>query len=57
MAGGSRVLAIDPGKIIYEDPFQIGVIPYKRELPTPLPEGVVLGQTSAGSKCLFGQAL
>ncbi|GAB3550666.1 hypothetical protein GCM10027404_18320 [Arthrobacter tumbae] len=43
----------DPGRIVYEDSFQIGVIPYSRESPTPLPEGVVLGPTRAGSKRSF----
>ncbi|WP_157359165.1 hypothetical protein [Arthrobacter sp. Soil782] len=43
----------DPGRIVYEDPFQVGVVPYSRESPTPLPEGVVLGPTSAGSKRSF----
>ncbi len=42
--------SLDPGKIIYEDGFQVGIVPYKRKLPTPLPKGVTLGPTTAGSK-------
>ncbi len=40
----------DPGRIIYDDEFQVGVIPYARQDPTPLPAGVVLGPTRSGSK-------
>lgn len=40
----------DPGTIVYEDPFQVGVVPYRRHEPTPLPQDVVLGPTTAGSK-------
>ncbi|MFI6826740.1 HAD family hydrolase [Kribbella sp. NPDC050241] len=39
-----------PGEVIYEDAYQIGVIPAERGEPTPLPEGLVLAPTSAGSK-------
>ena len=39
-----------PGEIIYEDDFQVGVVPRVRHNPTPMPEDVVLGPTTAGSK-------
>jgi hypothetical protein len=45
----------DPGAVIYEDQFQVGVIPYQRFEPTPVPEGVVLGPTAAGSKRHLGK--
>jgi hypothetical protein len=44
------VTSSDPGRVIYEDRWQVGVIPYQRGEPTPLPAGVVLGPTTAGSK-------
>ena len=52
----SEVASVDPGTIIYEDDFQVGVIPYQRTEPTPLPEGLVLGPTTAGSKRHLGKA-
>lgn len=45
----------DPGTVVYEDRFQIGVIPYERFDPTPLPAGVVLGPTTPGSKRHLGK--
>jgi 8-oxo-dGTP pyrophosphatase MutT (NUDIX family) len=45
----------DPGTIIYEDRFQVGVIPHERFAPTPMPEGVVLGPSTAGSKRHLGK--
>jgi hypothetical protein len=45
----------DPGTIIYEDRFQVGVIPYQRFDPTPMPQGIVLGPTTAGSKRHLGK--
>jgi hypothetical protein len=45
----------DPGKIIYEDQFQVGVIPYQRFDPTPIPRDVILGPTTAGSKRHLGK--
>lgn len=39
-----------PGRIVYEDDFQVGVIPARRRAPDPLPAGTVLGPTSPGSK-------
>lgn len=42
-----------PGEQIYEDDFQVGIIPAERNEQTPMPEGVVLGPTSAGSKRQF----
>lgn len=45
----------DPGTIVYEDAFQVGVIPYQRFDPTPMPKGIVLGPSSAGSKRHFGK--
>lgn len=47
--------ADDPGEHIYEDEFQVGIIPRERHEPTPMPEGLVLGATSAGSKREFTQ--
>lgn len=37
-----RVTSADPGARIYEDDFQIGVIPHERGEASPLPAGVVL---------------
>jgi hypothetical protein len=48
--------SLDPGTVIYEDVFQIGVIPYERYEPTPMPEMTVLGPTTAGSKRHLGRA-
>jgi hypothetical protein len=45
----------DPGTIIYEDRFQVGAIPYQRFEPTPLPQGILLGPTTAGSKRHMGK--
>lgn len=45
----------DPDTIIYEDPFQVGAVPYQRLLLTPLPRDVVLGPTTAGSKRHLGK--
>ncbi len=45
----------DPGTVVYEDAFQVGVIPYARSEPTPMPAGVVLGPTTAGSKRHLGK--
>lgn len=44
-----------PGTIVYEDEFQIGVIPYVRHEPSPLPAGLVLGPTTPASKRKFGK--
>ena len=40
----------DPGAIIYEDCFQVGVVPRARKPVTPRPPGLVLGPTTSGSK-------
>ncbi len=40
----------DPGEIVYEDCYQVGVVPHARQEQTPIPADVVLGPTSAGSK-------
>ena len=45
----------DPGTVIYEDAFQVGVIPYERHDPSRMPPGLVLGATSPGSKRLLGK--
>jgi hypothetical protein len=45
----------DPGTIIYEDEFQVGVIPYQRFEPTAMPRDMVLGPTTAGSKRHLGK--
>jgi hypothetical protein len=47
--------AIDPGAVIYEDEFQVGVIPYARSHPSPAPPDLVLGPTTAGSKRHLGR--
>jgi hypothetical protein len=49
------VESLDPGRIIYEDDFQIGVVPYRRRHPTPMPDGLVLGPTTADSKRHLGK--
>lgn len=51
------VFSNDPGEVVYEDEFQIGVVPLVRGEMTPMPEGLALGPTSAGSirKFLQGQ--
>ena len=55
--GVSWVLAetSDPGTVIYEDKFQVGVIPPRRFAPTPMPSGGALGPTTAGSKRHLGK--
>lgn len=45
----------DPGEKIYEDDYQIGIIPRERAEPSAMPESVKLGPTSAGSKRQFAQ--
>lgn len=40
----------DPGEVVYDDDFQIGVIPPVRGERTPMPDGVVHSPTTAGSK-------
>lgn len=42
----------DPGRIVYEDDHQVGVVPCVRRPvdPLPFPPGTVLGPTTAGSK-------
>jgi hypothetical protein len=45
----------EPGETIYEDAFQVGVIPRVRREPTPMPAGLVLGPTSPGSKREFAR--
>jgi hypothetical protein len=45
----------DPGTLVYEDEFQVGVIPYERREPTPLAPGVLLGATTAASKRHLGR--
>ena len=45
----------DPGDVIYEDEFQVGVIPYTRSHPSPAPPDLGLGPTPAGSKRHLGK--
>jgi HAD superfamily hydrolase (TIGR01509 family) len=40
----------DPGTVVYEDEYQVGVVPYVRGEPDPPPEGAALRPTTAGSK-------
>lgn len=49
------VFTEEPGEQIYEDEFQVGVIPPERHAQSVMPEGLVLGATSAGSKRQFAQ--
>lgn len=44
------VAASDPGELIYEDEYQVGVISRIRKPVPPLPPGVILGPTTSGSK-------
>lgn len=44
----------DPGEIVYEDEFQVAIIPPIRGVASPMPESVTLGPTSGGSKQSFG---
>jgi HAD superfamily hydrolase (TIGR01509 family) len=44
------VRSADPGDVVYEDDFQVGVVPRERGEPTPLPDGVVRSPTTSGSK-------
>jgi hypothetical protein len=52
----TEVASVDPGTIVYEDVFQVGVIPHQRAQPTPMPKGLLLGPTTAGSKRHLGKA-
>lgn len=45
----------DPGTVVYEDEFQVGVIPHQRFEASPVPSGVVLGPTTPGSKRHLGK--
>lgn len=45
-----QVWSNNPGQLVYADEFQVGVIPQVRHDPTPMPEGLTLGPTAAGSK-------
>lgn len=51
------VTSDDPGRIIYLDHWQVGVIPYERSAPTPLDPSVTFTETSAGSKRAFARSL
>lgn len=44
-----------PGRIVYEDQWQVGVIPNDRLEPTAAPAGLVMGPTWAGSKRVFAR--
>ena len=44
------VCSDDPGRVIYEDEFQVGVIPRSRKEQTPMPADLVFGPTTAASK-------
>lgn len=41
------IRSADPGEIVYEDPYQVGVVPRVRHEQTPLPDGLDLGPTYA----------
>lgn len=40
----------DPGEIVYEDDYQVGVIPTSRKPQTKMSDAATLGPTTAGSK-------
>lgn len=44
----------DPGEVVYEDDFQVGVVPPVRGEPSPMPDGIMLGPTTSGSKQSLG---
>lgn len=50
------VTSSDPGRIIYSDRWQVGVVPYERSTPTPLDPSVPFTETSAGSKRAFARS-
>ncbi len=52
----TEVSSAVPGTIVYEDDFQVGVIPHQRAKPTPMPKRLFLGPTTAGSKRHLGKA-
>lgn len=43
----------DPGEIVYEDEYQVAVVPPVRGEPSVQPAGLVLGPTTGGSKQAF----
>lgn len=45
-----------PNPPFYEDDFQVGVVPRSRQGTTPMPDGLILGPTSAGSKRQFSRS-
>lgn len=45
----------DPGNVIYEDEFQVGVIPHIRSHPSSAPPDLALGPTTPGSKRHLGK--
>ena len=45
----------DPGTVIYEDEFQVGVIPYERREPVPVPHGLPMNPSLPGSKRHLGK--
>ena len=44
------VFSDDPGTVVYEDDYQVGVVPRQRREQTPLPADLRLGPTTARSK-------
>lgn len=44
------VISTGPGRIVYEDAYQVGVVPAVRKPPTAMPADLTLGPTTAGSK-------
>lgn len=46
----------DPGRVVYEDHFQVGVVPRLRGTGRPFPYGDMRGETGPGSKRQFGKA-
>ncbi len=45
----------DPGTVVYEDRFQIGVVPYERLDPTPFPHGRPMTASTSASKRSLGK--
>lgn len=50
------VTSSDPGRIIYSDRWQVGVVPYERLAPTPMDPSVTFSETSPGSKRAFARS-
>ncbi len=45
----------DPGRLVYEDDLQVGVVPYRRAEPTPVPHGRPMTASTPTSKRELGK--